>query len=123
MTICGIVVFLVQFDRASSRWNVTPVVGAGIAAVGNQVVTTVMVTYAVDCYPKDAAAIGVFINFVRQTWGFIGPFWFLQMIENLGLLRSTAVPTATIVAVSMVPTALLQWRGGGGGPDAMLVRL
>ena len=75
LTICGTVVFLVQIENASSTWNVTPTVGAGIAAAGNQLVTTVMVTYAVDCYPKDAAAVGVFIILVRQTWGFIGPFW------------------------------------------------
>lgn len=75
LTICGLVVFLVQIDRASDEWNVTPIVGAAIAAAGNQLVTTVMITYAVDCHPDDAAAIGVFIAVIRQGWGFIGPFW------------------------------------------------
>lgn len=75
LTICGLVVFLVQIENASDHWNVTPIVGAGIAAAGNQVVTTIMVTYCVDCNPPDAAAIGVFITLVRQVWGFIGPFW------------------------------------------------
>lgn len=77
LTICGVVVFLVQIQKASSHWNITPIIGVSIAAVGNQLVTTVMITYAVDCYPQDAAAIGVFITFVRQTWGFIGPFWYV----------------------------------------------
>lgn len=49
--------------------------GAGIAAAGNQIVTTVLITYAIDCYPEEAGSIGVFITLVRQTWGFIGPFW------------------------------------------------
>ncbi len=75
LAICGVVVFLVQTENASSHWNVTPLVGAAIAAAGNQIVTTVDITYAVDCYSKDPAAVGVFITFVRQTWGFIGPFW------------------------------------------------
>lgn len=75
LTICGVVVFFVQLDRTSSTWSVTPLIGVGIAAAGNQIVTTVMITYAVDCYPEDAAAIGVFIMLVRQIWGFIGPFW------------------------------------------------
>ncbi|PHH89363.1 hypothetical protein CDD83_6209 [Cordyceps sp. RAO-2017] len=79
LTMAGVIVFLVQLDHASNKWNVTPVIGAGIAAAGNQVVTTIMVTYAVDCNPKDAAAIGGFINFVRQTWGFIGPFWYVSL--------------------------------------------
>lgn len=75
-TICGVVVFLVRIQQApEGKWNVTPVVGAGIAAAGNQIVTTVLITYAVDCYHEEAASIGVFITFVRQIWGFIGPFW------------------------------------------------
>lgn len=75
LAICGTVVFLVQIGRAGEAWNITPVVGAAIAAVGNQLVTTVLITYAVDCYREEAAGVGVFITFVRQTWGFIGPFW------------------------------------------------
>lgn len=76
MTICGVVVFLVRIEQAPPlHWNVTPIVGAAIAAVGNQIVTTVLVTYAVDCYRDEAASVGVFITLVRQTWGFIGPFW------------------------------------------------
>lgn len=74
LTIVGIAVFLVMLDR-STKWDVVPLVGVAIAAAGNQVVTTVMTTYAVDCHFKDAAAIGVFISFVRQIWGFCGPFW------------------------------------------------
>jgi hypothetical protein len=76
LAICGTVVFLVRIEQApEGRWNVTPVVGAGIAAAGNQIVTTVLITYAVDCYHEEAGSIGVFITFVRQTLGFTGPFW------------------------------------------------
>ncbi|RDH36959.1 benzoate 4-monooxygenase cytochrome P450 [Aspergillus welwitschiae] len=75
LTIVGVVIFLVQLDHASSQWNITPLVGVTIAAVGNQIVTTVSFTYAVDCYRSEAASVGVFITLVRQTWGFIGPFW------------------------------------------------
>jgi hypothetical protein len=74
LTIAGIAVFVIQLEHAKT-WDITPLIGAGIAAVGNQIVTTVLITYSVDCYPDDAAAIGVFITFVRQIWGFIGPFW------------------------------------------------
>ena len=67
---------MVQFENApEGQWNISPVIGAAIAAAGNQVVTTVLITYAVDCYHDEAASIGVFITFVRQVWGFIGPFW------------------------------------------------
>ncbi|KAH9842222.1 MFS general substrate transporter [Teratosphaeria destructans] len=91
VTIAGAVVFLVQLQKAPDlKWNVTPVVGTAIAAAGSQIVTTVMVTYAVDCYREEAASVGVFITFVRQTWGFIGPFWFPAMFEK-GLYVSAAL--------------------------------
>lgn len=76
LTIIGVIVFLVCTQESpSGHWNVSPIIGTAIGAVGNQLVTTVMITYAVDCYPQEAGSIGVFITFVRQIWGFIGPFW------------------------------------------------
>ena len=77
LAIAGMVVFLVCTANATQGvWTVKPVIGTGIAAFGNQVVTTVLTTYAVDTHPQDAGSVGVFINFVRSTWGFIGPFWY-----------------------------------------------
>lgn len=77
LTIAGMVVFLVCTDQApTGKWTVKPLIGVGIAAFGCQVVTTVMFTYAVDTYPQDAGSVGVFINFLRAGWGFIGPFWY-----------------------------------------------
>lgn len=76
LTIVGIVVFLVRTQEAPAKhWNITPVIGIAIAGAGNQIVTTVLITYAVDCHQEESASIGVFITFVRQIWGFIGPFW------------------------------------------------
>jgi MFS family permease len=76
LTISGVVVFLVRIEQVPElHWNVTPIISATIAGAGNQVVTTVLITYAVDYYHEEAASIGVFITFVRQMWGFIGPFW------------------------------------------------
>ncbi|OAA71647.1 MFS transporter [Cordyceps fumosorosea ARSEF 2679] len=108
-SICGIVVFLVMSAQLRV-YNVSPVVGAGIAAAGNQVVTTVLVNYAVDCYPDDAASVGVFITFVRQTWGFIGPFWFPQMFAATGA-GSAGIAVGLLIAVSVIPTIVLQIAG------------
>ncbi|KAJ6442214.1 benzoate 4-monooxygenase cytochrome P450 [Purpureocillium lavendulum] len=119
LTICGVVVFLVQLGAASDTWDVSPDVGMAIGGAGNQVVTTVMITYAVDCLPQDGAAVGTFVIFVRHIWGFIGPFWFPQMINTLGFARSTAVPVAMIVGVSMLakpnPLVLRRHRPGDIG--------
>jgi hypothetical protein len=76
--IVGLIVFCIQTDRAArrGRWDVTPIVGIAIATFGNQIVTTVVTTYCVDCHAEVAGSIGVFINLVRSTWGFIGMFVF-----------------------------------------------
>ncbi|KAJ5160758.1 uncharacterized protein N7482_007762 [Penicillium canariense] len=111
LTICGVVVFAVELGNSGSKWTVTPIVGAAIAAAGNQIVTTINITYSVDCYRADAASVGVFITFVRQTWGFIGPFWFPQMFEEVGWVGGAGIAVALMVAVSVIPTIALQWRG------------
>lgn len=77
LTIVGVVVFLVQTQHAAEmHWNITPVVGIAIAGAGNQIVTTVLITYAVDCHQEESASVGVFITLIRQIWGCIGPFWY-----------------------------------------------
>ena len=82
LTIIGIIVFLVCTQESpSGHWNVTPIIGTAIGAVGNQLVTTVMITYAIDCFPQEAGNIGVFITFVRQIWGFLGPFWYVFFLS------------------------------------------
>jgi len=112
LSICGLVVFLVRIDQApEGHWNVTPIIGAGIAAAGNQIVTTVLITYAVDSYPEEAGSIGVFITLVRQLWGFLGPFWFPSMFENVGIGNSAGVVVALIVGVSLVPVMFAHWKG------------
>ncbi|KUJ07822.1 MFS general substrate transporter [Mollisia scopiformis] len=112
LTIVGAVVFLVQTQNAGlHHWNISPVIGIAIAGAGNQIVTTVLITYAVDCHLEESASIGVFITFVRQIWGFIGPFWFPDMFDNLGLAASAGVATALIVGVSILPMIGIQLFG------------
>jgi len=108
--IIGIVVFLVQVQNLS-HYNVTPIVGIGISAFGNQIITTVLVTYAVDCHHEHAASIGVFINLVRSTWGFIGPFWFPDMFTSLGLAGSAGLMVGLIVVFSILPVIFIQVKG------------
>lgn len=72
--------FAIQLRDSKGVWNTTLLIGSAFAACGNQIVITVDITYAVDCYREDAARVGVFIAFVRrQIWGFIGPFWYDSM--------------------------------------------
>ncbi|KAJ5833010.1 hypothetical protein N7474_001321 [Penicillium riverlandense] len=110
--IAGLVVFGVQLQLApEGHWNVTPAIGVGISAFGNQVITTVLVTYAVDCHREHAASIGVFVNLIRSTWGFIGVFWFSQMSATLGLGGSAGLQAGLVLVVSVLPIVFIQWAG------------
>ncbi|KAL4913292.1 major facilitator superfamily domain-containing protein [Aspergillus aurantiobrunneus] len=116
LTIAGVIVFLVCTQQApEGHWQVSPIIGTGIAAFGNQLVTTVMVTYAVDSYPQDSGSVGVLITFVRQIWGFIGPFWFPDMFSNVGVAASSGVAAALMFGFSfllIIPVQVLgaKWR-------------
>ncbi|KAL2822887.1 MFS general substrate transporter [Aspergillus granulosus] len=115
ITIAGTTTFLVCTEQAATgHWVVSPVIGTGIAAFGNQIITTVLTTYAVDTYPSDAGSIGVFINFVRSTWGFIGPFWFTDMFESVGVAKSSGVVVALVMGGGFLPMALLHFFRGKG---------
>ncbi|KAL5336247.1 major facilitator superfamily domain-containing protein [Aspergillus crustosus] len=111
-SIVGIIVFLVCTEKAKQgQWRVAPIIGIAIGAAGNQLVTIVLITYAVDCHPEDASSVGVCITFVRQIWGFLGPFWFPGMFENVGIAASAGVCVALMVGVSVLPTIFLQMKG------------
>lgn len=113
-TCVGLIVFCVQTANLPDLgWNVTPIIGIGISAFGTQIITTVLVTYAVDCHHEHAASIGVFINLVRSTWAFIGPFWFPDMFANVGLKGSAGLMVGIILVVSVGCVVLLQLRGRG----------
>lgn len=120
--ILGLFVFCVSIDNAApNERTITPLIGSAIAAFGNQVITTVLMTFSVDSYPEHSASIGTFINMVRQTWGFLGPFWFPQMIDGLGLSGSAILMMFLICVASIAPVIYLQRNSRaslGGQSDA-----
>lgn len=113
LCIVGLIVFGVQTTNLSpTGYNVTPIIGIAIAAVGNQLITTVLVTYAVDSHPEHSSSIGVFVNLVRSTWGFIVPFWSPYMISSVGMAKSGGIMAALVFACSWLPTIVVQFLGG-----------
>ncbi|KAJ6119145.1 MFS general substrate transporter [Penicillium sp. IBT 18751x] len=112
LAIVGLVLFLVRTAQApEGHWNISPVIGIAIAGAGNQMVTTVLITYAIDCYPEESASIGVIITLIRQTLAFVGPFWFTPMFNNVGISACSGIISGLIVALSIIPIGLLHWQG------------
>ena len=68
----GLLTWGFQIDHATDGvWNVTPLIGAGIASFGLQLITTTLVTYAVESIPRRSSEVGVFVNLFRQVFGFV----------------------------------------------------
>ncbi|KAJ6147159.1 hypothetical protein N7497_009141 [Penicillium chrysogenum] len=118
----GLLVWGFQLEKATT-WNVTPCIGMAIAAFGNQVLTTILISFAVDSHKEHSASIGVFINLCRQIYGFVGiqkfqlwfkmhadwcgPFYFPDMYANLGLSGAAGVMCGIIAVVSLTPVLLI----------------
>ncbi|OGM48699.1 MFS multidrug transporter [Aspergillus bombycis] len=100
--IAGLLTWGFQLDNATS-WNVTPCIGAAIASFGNQILTTILISFAVDCYKDQSTDIGVFVNFVRHIYGFIGPFYFPPMFKTLHLGGAAGVMCAIIGMCALAP--------------------
>ncbi|PYI23136.1 MFS general substrate transporter [Aspergillus japonicus CBS 114.51] len=100
--IAGLLVWGFQLSKATS-WNVTPCVGAAIASFGNQVITTILISFAIDSHREVATDIGVCINVFRHLYGFIGPFYFPDMFDTLGLAGAAGVMCAIVGACAMLP--------------------
>ncbi|OBT81966.1 hypothetical protein VE02_10016 [Pseudogymnoascus sp. 03VT05] len=98
--------FLLQ--KATS-WNVGPDVGIAIANFGNQIQLTILITFSVDCHRDKADAIGVFYNFVRLVYGFLGPFYMPLMFNALGLARSAGVFCGIMAGLALVPLVFLHY--------------
>ncbi|RAK86341.1 MFS multidrug transporter [Aspergillus costaricaensis CBS 115574] len=102
--IAGLLVWGFQLQKATS-WNVTPCVGAAIASFGNQIITTILISFAIDSYKEASTSIGVCINVFRHVYGFIGPFYFPDMFETLGLGGAAGVMCA-IIGVCALPSII-----------------
>lgn len=106
--VVGLVVYGTILQR-DETWTVVPVVGLALAAFGLQTVSTVLITYAIDTSPSQASDISLFVTLVRQVLGFVGPFYFPPMLENLVLeIQGTYCVLAGIVVVfAVAPTIYL----------------
>ncbi|GAD96717.1 predicted protein [Paecilomyces variotii No. 5] len=73
-TVVGIIVWGAELQKVADShdsWNVKPLVGAAIANFGSQVVTTTLITFAIDTHEGRSAGVGVFVTLVRQIYAFV----------------------------------------------------
>lgn len=81
--IVGLIVWGVYLDKVvENHWNISALIGAAVAAGGNNIVATVLTTFAIDS-SEYAPDVGLYLNLVRLIFGFTGPFYFALMFERL----------------------------------------
>lgn len=110
LAMVGLIVFGVRFEQAKlDHWNVTPIIGIAIAAVGNQIVTTVLVTYAIDCHVEHSGSVGSFVNIVRQTWYVVALFESERTCTDFFAGASLVPSSSQICWPLLVHLAALAW--------------
>lgn len=85
------------------KWRFSPLVGIFLASFGLQIVTTILITYAIDLSPENASEISLFITVFRQVLGFVGPFYFPVMFDSLGLRNTYGVLSALVAFFGLLP--------------------
>ncbi|EEP76552.1 predicted protein [Uncinocarpus reesii 1704] len=104
----GLLTWGFQLQNATT-WNVTPCVGAAIASFGNQILTTTLITFAVDSHKEVSTDIGMFVNICRQIYGFTGPFYLPLMFERFGLGGAAGIFCAIVAGSALVPIIAIQF--------------
>jgi len=58
-----------------------------------------------------AGDVGLYINFVRSLFGFLGPFYFPDMFENLNFAGSAGLMCGLVLLFAWVPTVVVHFIG------------
>ncbi|CUM49414.1 uncharacterized protein AC631_05751 [Debaryomyces fabryi] len=110
--IVGLVVWGVYLNKVEqNHWTISPLIGAAVMAVGNDIVATVLTAFALDSHSEYASDIGLYLNLVRQIYGFIGPFYLTLMIETLSYAGAAGLMIGLMVVFGFGPTALAHLIG------------
>lgn len=106
----GLIIYGVLLQQTPAlHWNVKPLIGSAIAAFAAQIITTVMITYAIESHLDRAPDVSIIITAFRQTLAFIGPFYFTAAFENLEVGGACSLFGA-LCAAALLPVLWLEFR-------------
>lgn len=112
LVIVGLIVWGIYLDKAEpEKWLISPLIGAAVAAAGNNIVATVLVTFAIDSTPAYASDVGLYLNIARQVYGFLGPFYFPDMFDNLRFGPSAGLMCGLVAVFGVGSMALAHILG------------
>jgi hypothetical protein len=99
-------------ELAYGRTWITPLAGISVYAFGQEILVTVLLTYMVDAYPKQAAEVATVLQFCMNVMAYHPPFYNQYWIQDMG---SAAVPYIiwAILPILFFPFCIgtLMWKG------------
>ncbi|GAA5942158.1 uncharacterized protein JCM15063_002022 [Sporobolomyces koalae] len=100
----GIIVFGVCLqDSQPGHWNIRPLIGVAIALFGNQLLTTVTYSYAIESLPPTLAPKApAFIATCRQVFAFTAPFYLNLIFEELGDAKAAGLLAALTMGFGFI---------------------
>ncbi|KAG7665107.1 uncharacterized protein J8A68_001416 [[Candida] subhashii] len=110
--IVGLIVWGVTLYTAEvGNWTIKPLIGCAITAAGNNIVATVITTFAIDSSPTKAADVALYLNCVRSLFGFLGPLYFHVMFDTLNFVGSAGLMCGLVFVFAFGPTAVAHIMG------------
>ncbi|GAW04917.1 MFS general substrate transporter [Lentinula edodes] len=115
IAILGLMVLGVCLQNTRSGvWNIAPDIGSAIALFGQQIVTTVCTTYAIESQPEHTGQAALLVALIRQTYAFTGPFYFTDQFDAMGIVRACGLLSGLIaIGMSFVLACMVfgkSWR-------------
>ncbi|KAF2773020.1 MFS general substrate transporter [Teratosphaeria nubilosa] len=106
----GLLVYGLELAHGTT-W-IAPLAGISIFAFGQEILVTVLLTYMIDAYPKQAAEVSIVFQFCMFVMAYHPPFYNQYWIEAMG---SAEIP---YIIWAMLPViffpfciGLLMWKG------------
>ncbi|KAJ7163021.1 MFS general substrate transporter [Mycena filopes] len=92
-----------------THW-IAPVVGFAVMNFAVQIISTVLYSYAADCYKPQMPEIAQVFNFARQTFGMTLGFWAIPMGTKIGY-QFMGLTLALVGLVTFCPIVYLMYQG------------
>ena len=108
----GLIIWGVSLFKAEKgHWKITQLIGAAIAATGNNIVSTVLIVYSIDTNPEKAADTVLFLSVIRMSFGFVGPFYFADMFAKLNLSGASGLMAGIFLIFGGLATVIVHIIG------------
>ncbi|KAJ4490310.1 MFS multidrug transporter [Lentinula aciculospora] len=115
ISIIGLMVLGIRLQNTPPGvWNITPDIGSAIALFGQQIVTTVCTTYAIESQPEHTGQAAILVTLIRQTYAFTGPFYFTNQFNAMGIVHACGLLSGLIaIAMCLILACIMfgeSWR-------------